>query len=248
MSSTRGSRSARANLRRAGYAPAVHRADGALGCAPGAPYDRVIATCAVRSLPPAWLDQLRLGGTVVAPWSSAWCGFGTLTATRHHDGTATGRFAAYGSYMELRAEPSAEPIEDDPPPAPTGTGSETDVSPWAVAGEDYAAQFVIGQAVPGVWHRWDTETGTEEAPIRLHLADEAATSGAAVDYDGRQLESFRVTQRGPRRLWDEVASAWRWWHAQGRPAVDRFGLTVAPDGGHTVWLDSPGTPIPRRSG
>ncbi|WP_217189485.1 hypothetical protein [Streptomyces buecherae] len=40
---------ARANLRRAGRAPTVHPADGALGWAAGALFDRVNATCAVRT-------------------------------------------------------------------------------------------------------------------------------------------------------------------------------------------------------
>ncbi|TDC10401.1 methyltransferase [Streptomyces sp. 8K308] len=228
---------ARANLKRAGYTPHVVCGDGALGWSDGAPYDLLIAGCSVRSLPPAWLEQVRSGGRIVAPWSSAWCPFGTLIATRNEDGTATGRFAPFGSYMEMRTRGQRADVElmrDVLRPGQRPEVSTTRVSPWAVAGHDLAAQFAIGLAVPDVWHSWDTET--EEAAVRLWLAADDATSWAAVDHDGRQ---FRVAQFGPRRLWDEVATAWQRWDTQARPAVDRFGLTATPDGS-SFWLDSPG--------
>ncbi|MGW9213294.1 hypothetical protein ACWGR4_40880 [Embleya sp. NPDC055664] len=31
---------------------------------------------------------------------------------------------------------------------------------------------------------------------------------------------------GPRRLWDEVETAWHWWDGQQRPTVHGFGLTA----------------------
>lgn len=46
---------------------AVVRADGALGYAPNAPYDRVIATVGARDVPLAWQDQLAPGGRIVVP-------------------------------------------------------------------------------------------------------------------------------------------------------------------------------------
>jgi protein-L-isoaspartate(D-aspartate) O-methyltransferase len=41
--------------------------DGMLGHAPNAPYDSLIAAAGGDALPPAWLDQLALGGRLVAP-------------------------------------------------------------------------------------------------------------------------------------------------------------------------------------
>ncbi len=43
--------------------------DGMLGHAPQAPYDSIIAAAGGEGLPPAWLDQLALGGRLVAPVS-----------------------------------------------------------------------------------------------------------------------------------------------------------------------------------
>ncbi|MFD8377636.1 methyltransferase domain-containing protein [Streptomyces sp. NPDC059679] len=58
---------ARDHLAAAGYQPAVVTGDGALGCPSRAPFDRIIATCAVTALPPAWLDQCRCGALILAP-------------------------------------------------------------------------------------------------------------------------------------------------------------------------------------
>ncbi|MFJ7248085.1 hypothetical protein ACIQWA_26125 [Kitasatospora sp. NPDC098652] len=64
-------------------------------------------------------------------------------------------------------------------------------------------------------------------------------SWAAVDWDGtRGAERYTVWQHGPRRLWEEVEGAYRWWLENGRPGPERFGLTVTPDG-QWVWLDKP---------
>jgi hypothetical protein len=47
-----------------------------------------------------------------------------------------------------------------------------------------------------------------------------------------------VRHVGPRRLWDELEAAYRWWTDAGRPEHTRFGVTVSRDG-QTFWLDSP---------
>ncbi|MFH0246032.1 methyltransferase domain-containing protein [Streptomyces sp. HK10] len=229
---------ARTNLAAAGHAPTVRCADGAQGWAAGGPYDRIISTCAVRAVPPAWLEQTRPGGRLVIPWNTAWVGYGTLTLTRHPDGSASGPFAPFGSYMVMRGQRSGIELGRDVLRAgQVPQVSHTTISPWAVAGNDLDALFAIGLAVPDVWHSWDTET--DAAHTRLWLADDDATSWATVDYDGHQTDTFRVSQHGPRRLWDAVEAAHRSWEAAGRPSVARYGLTVMPDGTATASLNFP---------
>jgi protein-L-isoaspartate(D-aspartate) O-methyltransferase len=46
--------------------------DGSLGWPDRAPFDRVIATAAARTVPPAWIEQLGDGGVLVAPLGAAW--------------------------------------------------------------------------------------------------------------------------------------------------------------------------------
>ncbi|HWB67595.1 MAG TPA: methyltransferase domain-containing protein [Mycobacteriales bacterium] len=60
---------ASAALAATGYAERVqtHTADGAAGWSADAPYDRIIATVGVGEIPRPWVDQLRVGGWLVAP-------------------------------------------------------------------------------------------------------------------------------------------------------------------------------------
>ncbi|MFJ8081208.1 methyltransferase domain-containing protein [Streptomyces sp. NPDC096205] len=59
--------SARRHLDAAGHHPLVVTGDGARGVPGRAPFDRIIATCALPSIPGAWLEQCRPGGRVLTP-------------------------------------------------------------------------------------------------------------------------------------------------------------------------------------
>ncbi len=72
---------AEACLRGVGLDARVVRGDGAEGCADGGLYDRVIATCSVRAVPPAWIAQTRPGGVILVPWESPWLCYGLLRLT-----------------------------------------------------------------------------------------------------------------------------------------------------------------------
>src|SRR5437016_377090 len=61
---------ARRALKAAGYTPLVVTADGTQGYAPAAPYDRVINTASVHTIPRAWIDQTKPGGVIVTPWGT----------------------------------------------------------------------------------------------------------------------------------------------------------------------------------
>jgi protein-L-isoaspartate(D-aspartate) O-methyltransferase len=58
---------ARLTLNSLGYQPTLIAADGYTGLADGAPYDRILATCAITHIPPEWIRQLADGGRIVAP-------------------------------------------------------------------------------------------------------------------------------------------------------------------------------------
>ncbi|MFJ9339164.1 methyltransferase [Streptomyces sp. NPDC101733] len=227
-------------LRTLGRRPIVVTADGTKGWPARAPYTHILATCSVRAVPAAWLEQTTPGGRIVTPWDSPWVCYGTLALDRLADGSAEGRFDGHGSYMLISTQRVATEL---PASGHAATRSATGLSPWDVAGADLDAQFHIGLGVPGAWHSWDTSG--EAAPVRLWIADVDGPSWASVDWDGKQAERFAVRQAGPRRLWDEVTAAHSWWSTQGRPAVGRYGMTVRPDGRHTPWLDTPAVPVPQ---
>ncbi|KUF14810.1 methyltransferase domain-containing protein [Streptomyces silvensis] len=85
---------ARQHLRAAGYRPAVVTGDGAAGCPQRAPFDRIIATCALDAVPRAWLAQCRPGARVLAPLATG------LIALRVTDAEhAEGRFLHTPAYF-----------------------------------------------------------------------------------------------------------------------------------------------------
>ncbi|MFG2284868.1 methyltransferase domain-containing protein [Streptomyces sp. NPDC048595] len=144
---------ARQALKMSGQEPEVVCADGAGGWQSAAPYDAIIATCSVRTVPLPWLEQTAPGGRIVTPWDTSWCNYGTLRATKQPDGTAEGSLAPYGSFMLMRAqqvdvELRRDVLSEGQDPERTTTG----LSPWAVAGNDLDAQVYVGLHVPGAWH------------------------------------------------------------------------------------------------
>ncbi|MFJ8826389.1 methyltransferase domain-containing protein [Streptomyces sp. NPDC102467] len=99
---------ARSHLTAAGYRPAVVTGDGARGCPERAPYDRIMATCALRSVPVAWLAQCRPGARILAPLST-----GLLMLTVRDAAYAEGRFLHTPAYfVALRGDTEgAAPVQ-----------------------------------------------------------------------------------------------------------------------------------------
>ena len=86
--------SARGHLAAAGYRPAVVTGDGAAGCRERAPYDRIIATCSLSSVPRPWLDQCRPGARVLTPLAT-----GLVALTVRDAEHAEGRFLHTPAYF-----------------------------------------------------------------------------------------------------------------------------------------------------
>ncbi|MGP2437408.1 methyltransferase domain-containing protein [Streptomyces sp. JW3] len=96
--------SARRHLATVGYRPAVVTGDGARGVPERAPYDRIIATCALPAVPRAWVGQCRPGGRILTPLAT-----GLLALTVRDAGHAEGRFLSTAAYfVPLRGGERAE--------------------------------------------------------------------------------------------------------------------------------------------
>ncbi|MFI8187432.1 methyltransferase domain-containing protein [Streptomyces sp. NPDC085946] len=96
--------SARRHLAAAGYHPVVVTGDGARGVPERAPFDRIIATCALSSVPRAWLAQCRPGGRILTPLAT-----GLVVLTVRDAGHAEGRFLDTPAYfVPLRGADRAE--------------------------------------------------------------------------------------------------------------------------------------------
>lgn len=228
---------ARAALSRAGDSPEVIHSDGGDGWPDGAPYDRLIVTAGVRTVPPSWLEQVRPGGIILAPWGTDYTDQDALIKlTVREDGTASGPFLDMVEFMKLRDQRlDWDRFRDHVPEFP-GTADVTSTSvTLADLGDRYEpARFVIGLRVPACAH---VVNQTDPDTAKAWFFDLASTSWAAVEFRTGEPEA-RVFQSGPRRLWDEVEQAHTWWSGEGEPDHTRFGLTVTAEG-QTAWLDSP---------
>lgn len=111
--------SAQRHLTEAGYRPRVVTGNGALGCPAHAPYDRIIATCALPEVPPAWLPQCTEGALVLLPLATG------LLSLRVTDGAhASGHFLATPAFfVPLRGGTPARG-------SPGMPGPETKVPRW----------------------------------------------------------------------------------------------------------------------
>ncbi|MBB1246222.1 methyltransferase domain-containing protein [Streptomyces durbertensis] len=233
---------AREALKRCGFPVTVVSGDGALGHAELAPYDRVVVTCGVRRIPFAWVEQTKPGGVVLSPWGTYYGpGEATVRLVVDEDGrSATGPFTRPVAFMRMRSQRLVRPPHGEyvtaaaSEVAERSTTTVTEAELLGGGGFDAAVGFALGLRLRDVVHTPDQRRDGRRAVWFYGLTDR---SWAVVDFRESRSEA-RVHQAGPRRLWDEVESAYRWWVAHGRPDHTRFGLTVLPTGTH-AWLDDP---------
>jgi protein-L-isoaspartate(D-aspartate) O-methyltransferase len=95
---------ARGALRDAGAGRVVVlTGDGALGAPADAPFDRVVATAAVHTVPYAWVQQTRDGGRIVTPYTGE-NHRGALLVLTVRGGTAAGGVAGDAAFMPLSGQ------------------------------------------------------------------------------------------------------------------------------------------------
>ncbi|MFE4829692.1 methyltransferase domain-containing protein [Streptomyces sp. NPDC056672] len=233
-------------LKRAGLTPLVVEGDGRDGWAPGAPYDRLIVTAGVRVIPPRWLEQTRPGGVILAPWGTHYTHQdGLVRLTVGEDGRAAGPFLRMVEFMKLRDQrldwnQFVGHVKEFPGDADV---SSTALTAADVGGRYDTADFVAGLCVPDCAHVVNQGDSDEPRDAKAWFLDIRSRSWAAVVFTADAPDAT-VYQSGTRRLWDEVEHALTWWIDRGRPEYDRFGLTVARDGGTTPWLDDPSNILP----
>ncbi|MGH3803516.1 MAG: methyltransferase domain-containing protein [Pseudonocardiaceae bacterium] len=228
---------ARERLASIGYRPHLVAGDGAAGVAERAPYDSIIATCAVSTIPPAWIHQITEGGTILTDVRGEVSG-ALILLRKTSPEAVTGRVLARpGSFMWLRARVD-NPLRDGGRYTTVFNldGAEsrlTGASPKLLDDPDF--RFVVQRYVPTLesiyWARRD-----EVAVLELRGTDAAWAEVTAIE---TTTGCYPLTQGGPRPIWDEVERAAAAWDALGRPARHRFGLTATADGEHRFWLDSP---------
>ena len=226
-------------LGRTGHRVQVIVGDGTLGYSPGTPYDRIISTASVARIPRMWIQQTRPGGVIVTPWGTDFGDDALTRLTTRDDGSAVGRCGRNLTFMRVRSQRRdfVAPSEEELASAHVSSTERTARELFEMVEFTHAA-FTIGLRVPHCYYTVE-DVSTNRRHIELH--DVRTRSWARVMML-RDHHPWRVQQFGPRRLWDEVDDAYRWWEGKGRPAAERYGITVEPDGTHKIWLDDPASP------
>ena len=233
---------ARASLHAAGFQPTVFTGDGAAGDPLRAPFDRIIATCAVTAghIPYAWVAQAAERAVILAPWSTAFHNGVQVRLTADGRGRATGPVVGSASFMQLRAQRNpfghASRLSDliDTAPVPTET-TTTDPREIRTGDGAFAVAIHLADVQQSMAYDIDDE-GTDELLLYHVPSDSAAT--VHITADAVAAGEYPVRQVGPRRLWDEAEAACRWWVHHQKPEQTRFGLTVTRSA-QEIWYDEP---------
>lgn len=228
---------ARERLAALGYSPHLQATDGTAGCPDRAPFDRIIATVALRRVPGAWIEQTTPGGKILVPLDLTGSAGLLALLTVDADGTAEGRFLPdYGAFMPLRAN-QHQPMDvlstvgDN-----DGDKRETALPVDAVINTSDPFEFFAALVVGG--YNWLRFTPGDGSPAEIWLTQ---PNGSWVCHTTNAHGTQIVRQGGPVRLWDAIETAHRTWQQLGQPARQRFGLTVHA-GRHTIWLNHPNDP------
>lgn len=226
--------SAREHLAEIGLHPQLVAGDGAEGWPDGGPFDRIIATCALTCIPPAWIDQLADGGRIVAPLDAGSAGpLAVLDKTAPDE--ITGIIDPYPVlFMPMRATVD-NPDAAGPHPVPPATGmahhSTTSLDPAGLLSRPELVLFLWLHA-PGLHLGGGADHGVVVA--------ERGSARAEANLQPLADNTWAVRQHGPYRLWDTIEHAVTMFDALDRPGASRLGISALNvPGKQYVWLDHP---------
>ncbi|WP_016908388.1 ATP-grasp peptide maturase system methyltransferase [Streptomyces xiaopingdaonensis] len=226
-------------LEATGYSTWTVAGDGLLGHPRRAPYDRTIATCALRRIPYAWVRQTKPGGIILATLSPSSWSYGTgLAKLTVKDGTAEGRIIGRTSFMPARAE-AVVPLSGDlaARAAYADTERKTRLSPDVL--NDWMPAFLAQLAAPGA----QLIHAVSDSREVVYLFDTEREAFAALTADGDQ---WRVRQGGPVAIWDAIEEAVTAWQKAGEPDITAVRVAVTRNA-HTYWIDGKQISNDRRS-
>ncbi|HET6288767.1 MAG TPA: methyltransferase domain-containing protein [Amycolatopsis sp.] len=228
---------ARARLAQLGYRPTLVTGDGSAGLPEHAPFDRIIATCSVPSIPWAWVEQTRIGGRILADVRAGTNAGNLVHLTRTARDRAEGNFDATGAtFMGLRGNPGADSRipytrTSSDLPATTSTTTRDPRTPWSQPVVWFLAAMRLGSSYR-IGYAGDPQNGPRAATITTPDGSRAEITLAT---DDRGHHTVRET--GPVRIWQHVEHAHQIWDQAGQPPWQRLGLLVTPET-QTIYVDT----------
>lgn len=209
-----------------GYTPTLAVADGLYGYWPEAKFDRIVAVCSFRAVPPALLAQVRPGGKILLTLSGWLYGYARVLLTVAEDGTAEGHLLG-GTVSFMPARTHAAPAFGNPAhwaaelPGKSRSARHSPERVSAATEEAFHLRFLAQSAVP------DAQMTTIDEIV--HLVDVVTGSAATLTpHDG----AWQVRESGPVKLWECVERVLDAYDAAGRPGPEMFTLRIHDGGQH----------------
>lgn len=221
-----------------GYTPTLAVADGLYGYWPEAKFDRIVAACSFRAVPPALLAQVRPGGKILLTLAGWLYGYARVLLTVAGDGTAEGRLLG-GTVSFMSARTHAAPAFGNPahwaagPPDRPRSARHSPERIGAATEEAFHLRFLAQCAVP------DAQMTTVGEVV--HLVDVVTGSAATLTPDDG---AWLVREGGPVKLWERVERVVDAYDMAGRPEPETFTLYVHDGGQHVRHPRMPGLPLP----
>lgn len=222
------------HLARIGYRPTLVAGDGAQGLAEHAPYDRILATCSVRSVPWRWAEQLSPDGLALVDIKLA-TSAGNLALLRRFPDRLEGRFTArWAAFMLMRHHDGRISAPQQRHEDARHRTTTTRPQPWA----DNRIVWFLAQLhglPPGVQFGMTLDPDSRQPTASLLSAPDGSRATVGLVGDAG---AYEVTEVGPTPLWTSVERAHETWLASSQPDWTRIGTTVTPDE-QWIWIDSP---------
>ncbi len=221
--------------------------DGVIGWQPEAPYDRIIATASAPTLPMAWVEQLRSGGTLVMDLQGTLAS-GFLVVEKTATGVSGNFLQEPLHFMPLETEAITMPHTKLASLLQQGcqaTFTQEDDAVFPEALFDPAFRWFVQWRIPGcqVSKRKQLQRDTESV-IHSILVIEPA-SQTLVRFQKQQEEAaWRGEVFGSTQFWQELQQAYAAFHALGEPGQQQYQL-VAEEEGPTLLIGSLKLPLTR---
>ncbi|MFC8075167.1 ATP-grasp peptide maturase system methyltransferase [Streptomyces sp. NPDC057307] len=228
------------SLHGCGYTPTLAVADGLYGYWPEAKFDRIVAACSFRAVPPALLAQARPGGKILLTLSGWLYGYARVLLTVAEDGTAEGQLLG-GTVSFMPARTHAAPAFGNPAhwaaglPETPRTARHSPERLSAATEEAFHLRFLAQCAVA------DAQMTTVGEVV--HLVDVVTGSAATLTPAGG---AWQVREGGPVRLWERVEGVLDAYDAADRPGPEPFTLHVYDGGQYVRHPRLPGLRLPSR--
>jgi protein-L-isoaspartate(D-aspartate) O-methyltransferase len=223
-----------------GTGTTVYAGNGLEGYPLGAPFDRIIATASHRTIPQAWLDQLRQGGILVMPFAGN-MGAGRLLQVKKESATRAvhGRFRCGLGFMKMR-----ESTQESPPIISTLLSQclahpvvattplvKAEFDRALLSNQDFA--FFMQLEFPQIYF-CSMQKLPSTSPT-FCLVD-AATQGMVAFCPTEQKDIWLVEVRGEPDMWENGYRAYQRWQEFGRPHIADYVLEIDEAGKQRVGL------------